>query len=127
MVINTLQLLRYTLALSWIYHGLVPKLLHIAPMEEAITASLGFSPEVSYWITKTAGIAEITFGIVLMLFYRQQQLVWLNIAALAGLLGYVALFVPQYLFEAFNPVTTNISLIVISLILLNQLAAEQRN
>ena len=103
MHLNTLQLLRYTLALSWIYHGLVPKLLHVAPIEEAITASLGFTTTVSYWITKAAGVAEVGFGLLLLAFYRQPLLIWLNIAALFGLLGYVALFVPKYLFEAFNP------------------------
>lgn len=125
MKINTLQLARYTLALSWIYHGLVPKLLHIAPIELAITASLGFNPEVSYWITKMAGVAEIGFGLAILMFYQYRALIWLNISALVGLLFYVAIFVPQFLFEAFNPVTTNISLVVLSLVLLEQLKAKQ--
>lgn len=44
----------------------------------------------------------------------------LNIVGLAGLLVFVAVLQPHILIEAFNPVTTNITLIGFSLILLNE-------
>jgi uncharacterized membrane protein YphA (DoxX/SURF4 family) len=119
--LNLLQIYRFTIALSWIYHGVFPKLLAIAPMEKAITATMGFDEKSSMLITFAAGIGEVIFGIVLFTFYRNTVLIKLNIAALIGLLLYVAIFIPVYLVEAFNPVTTNISLIIISLSLMSEL------
>ena len=117
---SPIQIARIIVSFSWIYHGLFPKLVHIAPLEKQMTASFGFSAEYSYLITKAAGVGEILFGITLLLFYRHKPLVVLNILALVGLLGFVAIMQPQLLIEAFNPVTTNISLVALSVILLNE-------
>lgn len=117
----TQQIVRFILGLSWIYHGLFPKLVHIAPIERQMTASLGFSTEVSDFITRFAGVSEIGFGIALIIFYRVRAMIWLNIIALVSLLSFVVLLQPQLLIEAFNPVTTNIPLIGLSFILLNNL------
>lgn len=117
--ISSVQIARATLSLSWIYHGLFPKLIHIAPLEEAMTASLGFNSHISYWITKTAGIGEIIFGCLLFVFYQYRPLIHFNILALLGLLASVALLQPALLIEAFNPVTTNLTLVALSFIILS--------
>lgn len=90
-------------------------------MEKAITATLGFDEKSSMLITFAAGISEVIFGVVIFIFYRNVLIINLNIFALIGLLIYVALFIPVYLVEAFNPVTTNIPLIVISIGLITEL------
>ncbi|MEH6448120.1 MAG: DoxX-like family protein [Oleispira sp.] len=115
-----IQVARYIIGFSWLYHGIFPKLIHIAPLEKALTASLGFSDDVSYLITKSAGLGEIIFGTLFIIFYRNKNVVLLNILALSGLLVFVAVLQPQLLIEAFNPVTTNIPLIGLSLILLDK-------
>ena len=107
MRLNCLQIYRFTIALSWIYHGVFPKLLAIAPMEKAITATMGFDDKNLMLITFAAGIGEVIFGIVIFFFYRNAIVIKLNVVALIGLLLYVAIFIPAYLVEAFNPVTTN--------------------
>jgi hypothetical protein len=122
--LSSLQIARYIIAFSWLYHGIFPKLVHIAPLEKVITASFGLSNEVSYLVTKSAGIGEVIFGIVFFIFYRNNIVVLVNIISLCGLLGFVAIFQPQLLVEAFNPVTTNIALIALSLVLLIELKAE---
>jgi hypothetical protein len=122
--LSSLQIARYIIAFSWLYHGIFPKLVHIAPLEKVITASFGLSNEVSYLVTKSAGIGEVIFGIVFFIFYRNHIVVLVNIISLCGLLGFVAIFQPQLLVEAFNPVTTNIALIALSLVLLIELKAE---
>jgi hypothetical protein len=99
----------------------------VAPIEKLMTSSFGFTEEVSYWITKSAGIGEIIFGIVLFLLYKNKIIVFLNIFALTGLLLFVALLQPQLLIEAFNPVTTNIPLIALSLVLLHNLNDTSNN
>ena len=109
---------RFVISFSWIYHGLFPKILWVAPLEKQMTAGFGFSEEISYLITKSAGISEILFGIVFFIFYRSKFLNYLNIVGLIGLLGFVALLNPYLLIEAFNPITTNLPLIAFSLVLL---------
>ncbi len=112
------QVARFIVGMSWMYHGLFPKLLQIDPLEKAMTASLGFSDEISYFITKSAGVGELIFGLVFIVFYKSRMIVLLNIAGLIGLLFFVAVLQPNLLTGAFNPVTTNIPLIGLSLILL---------
>ena len=112
------QVARFIVGMSWMYHGLFPKLLQIDPLEKAMTASLGFSDEISYFITKSAGEGELIFGLVFIVFYKSRMIVLLNIAGLIGLLFFVAVLQPNLLTGAFNPVTTNIPLIGLSLILL---------
>ncbi len=121
---SSLQITRYIISFSWLYHGIFPKLVHVAPLEKIITASLGLSNELSYLVTKSAGIGEVIFGVVFFIFYRNKTIVLLNIIGLSGLLCFVAFFQPQLLIEAFNPVTTNIALIALSLVLLIELKAE---
>lgn len=118
---STLQIARYVVSFSWVYHGLFPKIIHIAPLEKLMTASIGFSAEISYWITKFAGAGEIIFGITLLVFYRCALLIWLNIVALAALLLFVALLEPLLLMEAFNPVTTNLVIIAMSVVWLKEI------
>lgn len=121
---SSLQIARYIISFSWLYHGIFPKLVHVAPLEKIITASLGLSNELSYLVTKSAGIGEVIFGVVFFIFYRNKTIVLVNIIGLSGLLCFVAFFQPQLLIEAFNPVTTNIALIALSLVLFIELKAE---
>ena len=116
--VNPVQVARYILGFSWIYHGLLPKLITVAPIEQRMTATLGFSTEVSYWVTKCAGVSEVLFGIILLFMYRNKYIVILNIFALFALLIFVMIQLPSLLFEAFNPMTTNLALIGLSYILL---------
>lgn len=115
---SPIQIARYVISFTWLYHGIFPKLVHIAPLEKLMTGSIGFSDEVSYFITKSAGVGEVVFGLLIFIFYRYKPLVILNIVGLVGLLLFVAVLQPHLLIEAFNPVTTNIMLIALSFILL---------
>lgn len=92
-----------------------------------MTESIGFSSTISYWITKSAGISEVAFGIAFIVLFRMKWIVVLNIVGLLGLLAFVAILQPQLLIEAFNPVTTNLTMIALSLILLLELQKEESN
>ncbi|MBB1332018.1 MULTISPECIES: DoxX-like family protein [unclassified Pseudoalteromonas] len=124
---SSVQIARYIISFSWLYHGIFPKLVHIAPLEKLITASLGFSESMSYLITKSAGVGEVAFAILLFIYYQSKIIIVLNIIALVGLLFFVAALQPQLLVEAFNPVTTNLPIIGLSLVLLNCLKAQPNN
>jgi hypothetical protein len=122
--LSTIQITRFIISFSWLYHGIFPKIIQIAPLEKLMTASLGLSNELSYLVTKSAGVGEVIFGILFFVLYRCKAIVLLNVIGLTGLLGFVAVMQPHLLIEAFNPVTTNIALIALSLILLNELKKE---
>ena len=114
---SAIQVARYILGLSWIYHGLLPKLITVAPLEKALTGTLGYSNSVSLLITKSAGVSEIVFGVLLIVFYKSRPLLMLNMIGLFLLCGFVAVQMPSLLIEAFNPVTTNFALIGLSYVL----------
>ncbi len=115
---KSVQVARYLLGFSWIYHGLFPKLLTVAPIEQRLTAALGFADEVSYVVTKSAGVAEVLLGLAILVLYKNKPLIIANIIALIALLIFVIIQMPVLLIEAFNPVTTNLSLIGLSYFLL---------
>jgi hypothetical protein len=119
--VSSIQICRLIISFSWLYHGIFPKLVHIAPLEKLMTASLGLSNDLSYLVTKSAGVSEVIFGVLFFMLYRSKIIVLLNIIGLTGLLIFVALMQPHLLIEAFNPVTTNIALIGFSVILLNEI------
>lgn len=118
--LQIVQLARYVIGLTWIYHGIFPKLLQIAPLEQAMTGSLGFSDEITYLLVKTAGVAELIFGLVFIRYYREKTVLLLNIIGLTGLLLFAAIIAPFVLLEAFNPITTNVPLIVLGYYLLKE-------
>ena len=118
------QIARYVVALAWLYHGLFPKLLQIAPLELLMSSSVGLSEEATYILIKVAGVAEVIWGVVFFVFYKFRVILYINILALSGLLIAVVLLLPQILLEAFNPVTTNIPLIALSLIILNNINSK---
>lgn len=117
--LNIVQLSRYVLGLSWVYHGLFPKLLFLAPLELEMSSSIGFSDSNTMLLIQFAGISEILFGILLITFYKHTLLLYLNILGLVSLLLFVVVMTPHILVEAFNPVTTNLPLILLSIVLLN--------
>lgn len=121
---DPIQLTRYVIGLTWIYHGLFPKLLRIAPLEWTMTASLGFSEEVTYLLSKAAGVGEILFGVIFIGFYKFKAVQLLNLIALFSLLLFAAVMTPIILVEAFNPVTTNIPLMVLGYYLYRQSAGS---
>lgn len=121
---NMIQFARYVIGLTWIYHGLFPKLLQIAPLEQAITGSLALSEEITYLLIKIAGVGEILFGVIFIWLYRIRIVQLLNLAGLVGLLVFAAVMTPYILLEAFNPITTNVPLIVLGYFLLQQTSLD---
>ena len=113
------QIARWVISGAWIFHGLIPKLIHIAPAEWYLSSQFGFNKELTYWMITFAGIVEVSFGLLFFIFYKNRWVNILNMAGLVALIIMVAFLDWHYLFGAFNPITTNIPLIVLSLYLLN--------
>jgi len=119
--LTTDQIARWFIGFIWIYHGIATKLITIAPIEYYLSSQFGFGEQGTFWFIKLCGVGELTFGIVFLIFYRSRVMVYANIFAMASLMVMVVFLDYRYLVEGFNPVTTNIPVIGLSLILLNEL------
>ena len=111
-----LQIARLASSATWIYQGLVPKLLGPHADEVAMIASLGVGEGRIRAVAAGAGLMEVALGLCILVFYRR---VWphvVSVVALIGLLGFVVVCVPGYLGAAFNPVASNVPLAAISLV-----------
>lgn len=85
-----------------------------------MSGSIGLSQPNTLWLIRFAGISEIVFGVMLLVFYKHVMLLYLNIAGFIALLLFVMVMTPHLMVEAFNPVTTNLPLIALSLVLLQE-------
>lgn len=117
-------LARVSVALVWIYHGLVPKLLGPHRDELYLAAAHGLPAEPLPRLLQAAGAIEIGFGILLLITWRWRWPFLVSAALLVLLLVDIALVAPQYLVAAFNPVSLNLALISLSLI--GWLTADRR-
>lgn len=107
---------RITVALVWVYHGLVPKLL--GPHEDEIRLAMlhGLPAEqLPLWL-KLVGIAEIVFGIIVLSTWSSRWPFICSGLMLVILLVDVAVVAPEYLLATFNPVSLNVSLIALCII-----------
>lgn len=90
-----------------------------------MTAALGFSGEITYLLIKSAAVGEILFGVIFIWLYRSRLVLLLNLTALTGLLVFATVMIPSILLDAFNPVTTNVPLLVLGYMLLQQTGSGQ--
>lgn len=109
-----LWLVRGSLALLFAYHGLVPKLLWLSADEARMITAHGWTAVQS--IAQVAGIAELAWAAVLLLYRQARWPLLLSAALLLGLLLDVLWFTPDLLRQAFNPLTTNLPGVALCLI-----------
>lgn len=105
---------RSALALIWFYHGLVPKILFPNTGEVEITVASGFARSSALQVNLIAGIAEVIFSILLVLYWRSKALVAIQIPALLALLAAIAFTNPSIFTQPFQPFTLNISMIALA-------------
>lgn len=103
-------------AFIWLYQGLVPKIISMHPEERAMTGSaLSLSENGITTAVLFIGIVEVLFGIAWLLYRRKQHLFMLQLI-LFPLLTIVSIAaVPAIASHPFNPITFNLSLIVLSI------------
>lgn len=103
---------RFGIAFTWFWQGLVPKLLFANVDEKAMMTAVGMSPR----LVPATGIFEILLGLSTLLLWRWRPFFLFNIAAMFATLIAVAQYSPSYLTAAFNPITLNLGVIVLSVI-----------
>lgn len=109
-------LARLSIALIWLYQGLIPKLLFLHHDELTLMAGAGVPLDQVTFAVRVFGLVEIGFALLLLGMWGRRWLLLVNIPLmLLALLG-VGLTSPAYLVAAFNPVTLNLAVIILSLI-----------
>ncbi len=110
---------RISLAFLFIYHGLAPKILTLSDMEVAMINNHGDFLPLGISVDQIAllgGLWDCLIGVAILVFWKQRWPILVSMITLVVLLIDVAIFSPQYLVEAFNPVTTNVLGLVVGLI-----------
>ena len=107
---------RLTIAFIWLYHGAVPKLLYHNPDEIRMLTDAGVSPShLLPWIS-LFGWLEVSFALILIIFWRARWPLWCTIAAMFAATSAVGINSPPYLTAAFNPLTLNLAVAVLAAI-----------
>lgn len=107
---------RLSLAVLWVYQGLVPKLLVGHPQELALLRGLGLSPATAATALTAIGAAEVLFGVVLLALWHRRWPLALSGVGVAGLtLGAVAT-APAVATGPFNPVATGLGMVALAVV-----------
>lgn len=96
----------------WLWQGMMPKLLFPSVDERVMLAATGIPPN---WLA-AIGLMELVLAFATLIFWRWRPFFILNIIAMAGALVAVAFGMPSHLVAAFNPVTLNVGIALLSFI-----------
>lgn len=108
----------FVLAFTWIYQGLVPKLLFQDSGELALFMATGWFQGNESLILYILGSAQVLVGIGFLFWSDRRWLHYLSIVALLGL-GIGSLIQTTSIYAApFNPATLTIAMVALSLIIL---------
>lgn len=108
-------LARTTLAFTWLWHGLVPKLLFPHTGEIAVSVASGIPADVAPTVNTLAGFGEVLFGLAILVFWRWRLLLAIQIPLLLALLVPIALKSPALFTAPFQPLTLNLTMPILAL------------
>jgi hypothetical protein len=98
---------RGAVAFVWLWHGLVPKVIARDAAERLMLQQAGSSVN----LVVPIGIAEIAFGLVMLLAWHSRWPLGATVVAMLIAVSTVVLRSPQFVTAAFNPVTLNVCVI----------------
>ncbi|WP_368668702.1 DoxX-like family protein [Sporosarcina sp. 6E9] len=108
-------MMTYAFAFIWMYQGLIPKIIGMHPAELSMIGNV-FSDRHALLVVMIIGLLEVFFGLF-WLFYRRKDHLFLVQMILFPLLTITAVIsLPETAIHPFNPVTFNLSLIILSVI-----------
>lgn len=105
-------LARITLASVWLWHGLIPKLMFPNVDELTMLKESGLSAQ---WLPPI-GAGEIVMGLLVLCTWRRPKVLLGNAVLMALVTACVAFRSPEYLTAAFNPVTLNVSVLILCVV-----------
>ncbi|SFS61901.1 DoxX-like family protein [Paenibacillus sp. 453mf] len=104
----------FGLMFTWIYHGLVPKLLTQDAQELALLKGIIGSEANAVLLLQVVGLLEIAVGILCLLFHRRKALYIFNIAAMLLLAIGAAISDISVFLAPFNPATLNMAVCLLA-------------
>lgn len=111
-------LARLGLALTWLYQGLVPKLVSPESGEREFTIASGFPPSAAPALVTLLGLAEIALAVLLLATPRWRLPLWLHLPALVLLPLGLMKGKPEAFLAPFNPVSLSLSMIALAAVAL---------
>lgn len=124
-ILNSLISINITLAILWIYQGLVPKLMFHAMDEQRLWELQGFDEIGMLFLIQISGYIEIIFGTLFLIFRHAKVLHYLNILGMIGLSGLILFTDLRYFQQAFNPFVMNVAMATLSVVALQLLPHSQ--
>ena len=113
---HALLTIHVTLAVLWIYQGLVPKIIYHTVEEQRFWQYLGIDELSMLFLIKISGYIEIMFGLLFLIFRQSKILHVFNILGLIALTIVVAVIYPLYFTSSFNPFVMNLAMIGLSIV-----------
>ena|SRR5258707_5281765 len=112
---NAHRTARVTLALLWIYQGLVPKLL-VPDSGELTLAKATVGNALARPCVIGAGIAEIVIGVALLVLPRSRVLVWVSIVIVSMLTIAGTIATPHIAVTPFNSISLTVAMLALGAI-----------
>jgi DoxX-like family len=107
---------RSTVAFTWLYQGLVPKLLRHDVIELDLLSRLGAPKFQLITALTVAGWIEIVFALLVVVLWRDRWPLWLTFGFMLISTVVVAISAPDFMGAAFNPLTLNAAIAALSAI-----------
>jgi len=107
---------RVTLAVVFLWHGIVPKLIAHHADELALLRDAGLSAEAAARTVTLVGWAEVAYGIALLLLWRVRALFLPAAVAMVVVTPGILANSPRFISAAFTPVTLNLCVAVLAVI-----------
>ena len=104
---------RLSLALTWIYQGLAPKLIERHAGELTMIQEGGFSEAASQIVLTGMGIFEVAIGLSCILFWRNRAIFPIMGGLLAGFALGAFWTQPSIFLEPFNPASLTIAMLAL--------------
>lgn len=110
-----------SLAIIWIYQGLVPKIIYRVIEEQIFWRALGVEEFLVFTLIQLSGIVEIIFGGLFIFFIKSRAMHYLNILAMIFFCMIVFILYPHHYGSAFNPFVMNFTMAMLSVVALQLL------
>lgn len=110
------RIARIGVAATWIYHGLIPKVIFRDWSEMTLLHDLGVDIQFVPMLLQNMGYAEIAFGVLILTIWHGRWQLWATIGIMIGGLLSIAHHSPATFHAAFNPVSLNGLMLVLAVI-----------
>ena len=107
---------RVTLALAFLWHGLVPKLLYRHADELALLRDSGLSASAAARMLTIVGMAEVAYGVALLALWRVRALFLPAAVAMVLITPGILANSPRFIPAAFTPVTLNLCVAAVAIV-----------